>query len=330
MQAAMREIKIKKKSGGYRIVVAPNAQQKRRLRNKIPYLMAYVRRRDTDGIVHGFQEHRSPVTNAMKHAGYAATLTVDLKDFFDHVTLKHPGIEKRLNAKAGNGMCSRPNPDYIPRLKSMTHNSVARQGLPTSPALANICALDMDAELHTMIGKFNGIYTRYADDLSFSVPVEADVHGLLPLVREIVERNKFKINDKKTRIMLARRGRRVITGIAVDDKGIYPTRRVKRKLRAALHQGNKPQAMGLAEWCKLKQPKGRMPDIPEMRTGIIPDEFIVERDMERVSTKDGHPLGNVSASIPGLATRKIKTKFQFRREFVKVALREAARKLEEL
>ena len=326
----MREIKIKKKSGGYRIVVAPSAEQKRRLRAKIPQLMRCVERQDADDVVHGFQSERSPVTNALKHVGFAATLTVDLKDFFDHVTLKHPGLAKHKDSRIGTGRLSKRNPNYIPRLHAMMHNNVARQGLPTSPAICNLCAMDMDEELVELIKRSNGVFTRYADDLTFSVPVEADVHALLPLVRAIVERNKFKINDKKTRIMLARRGRRVITGIAVDDKGIYPTRRVKRKLRAALHQGNKPQAMGLAEWCKLKQPKGRMPDIPEMRTGIIPDEFIVERDMERVSTKDGHPLGNVSASIPGLATRKIKTKFQFRREFVKVALREAARKLEEL
>ena len=40
----------------------------------------------------------------------------------------------------------------------------------------------------------------------------------------------------------------------MDEKDVYPTRAVKRKLRAALHQGNDSAARGLAEWARCRIP----------------------------------------------------------------------------
>ena len=61
---------------------------------------------------------------------------------------------------------------------------------------------------------------------------------ILFIVKQAVEQFGFKINTKKTKLQDIRNGRIIITGIAIDKKGIYPTRKTKKKIRAAKHQYN--------------------------------------------------------------------------------------------
>lgn len=66
---------------------------------------------------------------------------------------------------------------------------------------------------------------------------------------------RFNLNHAKTRMQRATSGRRIITGVAVDDKHVYPTRKHKRLLRAAKHSGNEASESGYREWLALKAPK---------------------------------------------------------------------------
>ena len=105
-------------------------------------------------------------------------------------------------------------------------------------------------------------YTRYADDLTISFhrdPSEFRFEFLKgkTAMHEAVQAvlgTDFQLNRRKTHMMHASGGRRVITGVAVGNTEIYPTRAVRRKLRAARHQNNTASAQGLAEWCKLRAP----------------------------------------------------------------------------
>jgi hypothetical protein len=130
----------------------------------------------------------------------------------------------------------------------------AYQGLPTSPVVANIAAVDMDTAILRKIKDKNIVYTRYADDMCFSFNDYENVSFLKTSVPQIVGRCGFKLNKSKTWLQDARYGKRMITGVSVDANGISSSRKVRRKLRAAIHQGNKNSAMGLTEWAKLKSP----------------------------------------------------------------------------
>lgn len=233
---------IPKKSGGVRTIYVPNRKQKFELRIKAHRLNA-VQQTYCGANVHGFIPGRSPVTNAMPHIGFKYTLCADLKDFFDSVkptmlTRFHPTVEVDEKLEFPDG--------------------AARQGLPTSPALANLAATEMDKEIMTACVKFGvPVYTRYADDLSFSGNDRDAIMRLRFHLPTLVGVSGFTLNRKKTRLQWAGPDgdwSRIITGVAVGRSCIRPTRSVKRRLRAALHQQHQHQADGLAEWCRLKLP----------------------------------------------------------------------------
>ncbi len=244
----MRIIHIRKKNGSHREIWCPSPDEKARLRRQLDRLNGFAILMDRHGVVHGFMPHRSPVTNAVAHRGYAFSLSFDLEDFFNTVTAEHvmnvPGLMSDETC-----YCFQWGP--------------ARQGLPTSPALANIAASAMDNEIMALrtrgrLGWSFGEYTRYADDLTFSFNREYTARWLKEVIPPLVERHRFKINHAKTRLQAASAGRRIITGVAVDDS-LHVPRKMRRKLRAARHQRNRAQAIGLREWARLRLPHGYQP-----------------------------------------------------------------------
>lgn len=240
----MRTIAIRKRSGGWRTIYVPSYDEATALRRLLPAIDGILDREIAVNVVHGFRRHRSAVSNAMNHFDRACTTCLDLSDFFDTVT---------------RGMLSRwLSPDV---LDMVCVDGAARQGLPTSPSCANLAATPMDRAILAWIGNRNVTYTRYADDLSLSYDDPAMTDEIVTTVCRLATQAGFAVNQKKTRTMAASAGRRAITGVAVDLDGVHPTRRAKRRLRAALHQGRTEVADGLAEWCKVKMPRRPMPTL---------------------------------------------------------------------
>lgn len=247
----MRIIYIRKKNGSKREIYCPSPDEKARLRRQVDRLNGFAIMLDRHGVVHGFMPRRSPVTNAMAHRGYAFSLSFDLEDFFNTVTPEHvmniPGLMGDETAYC-----------FI--------HCQAKQGLPTSPAMANIAAAAMDNDIMALrvrsrLGWSFGEYTRYADDLTFSFNREHTARWLKEVIPPVVERHRFKINPAKTRLQAASAGRRMITGVAVDSE-IHVPRKIRRRLRAANHQENLAQAEGLTEWSLLRLPEGYVPPQP--------------------------------------------------------------------
>jgi retron-type reverse transcriptase len=108
------------------------------------------------------------------------------------------------------------------------------QGAPTSPGVANAIAMSLDRRLAGLGRKLGFTYTRYADDLTFSGNDVATARGLIKSVQRIVHAEGFALNPDKTRIM-TQRGAQLVTGVTVNRE-LGLSRRLRRKLRAALHQ----------------------------------------------------------------------------------------------
>lgn len=232
----MRTVQIpKKKKNEFRTIYIPNKEEKQQLKYALDEINTKAQQVCGD-FVHGFMLDRSAVTNASSHVGYQYTTCFDLKDFFDSVQESH--LEGKLTKN---------------QIQTVLVDGAPRQGLPTSPAVANIAATELDKAILNLTKKYEILYTRYADDLSFSYNDIFIKEILLKRIPEITSMCGFKINKSKTHTMSAKSGRRIITGVAVDDK-IHPTRATKRKIRAAQHQNKPNSLLGLQEWAKLKPP----------------------------------------------------------------------------
>lgn len=244
----MRKVRIRKRSGSWRLIYVPNPEERRELRSFLTVLNEKARKIVGD-CVHGFLPGRSAVTGALAHVGKEWTLKIDIKDFFDHVRPEQ--VQKWLTKE---------------QLKKVFVDGAARAGLPTSPAVANMAASALDQAILRWLDKQGKdlmgqgpdvVYTRYADDLVFSYDNPAWTAHLREYIPRLLSKLGFKAHPGKTSLQWAGAGLRVIYGIGVGPTGIHPLRRVRRRLRAALHQKNVLESQGLQEWCKLRLPRKR-------------------------------------------------------------------------
>ncbi len=252
-----RRFVIPKRSGGERAIWAPLPQLKAAQRW---ILQNIVERLPVHGAVHGFFAGRSTITNAERHGDSRVVLQMDLKDFFPTVTM--PRV-KGVFRKAGYReqvatllalLCTESPREIIERDGKTWYVALGPrclpQGAPTSPALTNTLCLRLDRRLTGLAGRYGWRYTRYADDLTFSLPRAYEgaprLGTLLGLVRRVVSAEGFAINPDKTRAARSG-GRQAVTGLVVNGTaGPRVPRTLRRQLRAAAHNlaRNKPLKEG--------------------------------------------------------------------------------------
>jgi RNA-directed DNA polymerase len=173
---------------------------------------------------HGFVPGRSIITNARLHVGRQWVVTLDIKDFF-------PSITSRQVRAALDGLDSEPEVlSAMTRL--LTRHGRLPQGSPTSPHVANLVAAELDLRLARTAASRGWVYTRYADDLTFSG--DSPPLGLADATEAILGDYGFRAARGKTHVM-GREQRQVVTGLVVNDRVRLPKPQ-RRRLRAMLHQ----------------------------------------------------------------------------------------------
>lgn len=198
-----QEFWMRKRSGGYRMISAPD-KDLQAIQSTI-----YSRILSSVTIVHpaavGFRCGRSVVDNAAPHLGKRYVLKMDIHDFFGSIrsprvrqTFKKIGYPENVSKVLGALCCLHR---HLP------------QGAPTSPALRNIVGYEMDRKLAALAAEYGLTYTRYADDLTFSGDVFPK-EQIIPQVKRIIRDEKFEPNHKKTHFM-NQSSRKIITGVSV-------------------------------------------------------------------------------------------------------------------
>jgi retron-type reverse transcriptase len=170
----------------------------------------------------GFEKRTNIADNCAPHQGSNAILCLDLEDFFPSIKVNQVGSVFRAVGYSGS---------VAAMLASIcSYKGALPQGAPTSPKLANLVTLRLDARLLGLVGKQGIVYTRYADDLTFSSVAPWKLACYLPLIRKIIASEGFAVNEDKTRF--AGPGKRhKITGLIVTDQGVGIGREKLRQLR---------------------------------------------------------------------------------------------------
>lgn len=227
---------ISKKNGKKRNIYIPNIELKTFLKALLPQLNEiYINNKSYD-LDHAFVKNRNCVSNAYEHISNRYVLSIDIENFFE-------SIPKFLLEK------------YVPQylLEYTLINNQIIQGYPTSPCLANIAMIDVDNLILSTINSEEIIYTRYADDLTFSFNKKDYEKKVLNNTIKCLRKFGLKINSRKTKFQDKANGRAIITGLGVSNDDVHSSRKTLKKLRAAQHQKNLLSEKGLREWslCKL-------------------------------------------------------------------------------
>jgi len=212
---------IPKKDGSERVVIAPDDDLKHI--QKFVYFR-FLKRYSYHEAAHGFVPKRGIVTNATQHLRCISLGKVDIKSFFDSISVDHlknclfgnknicrycSKYTRMLDGKCHPSLyknkvvnfeykCEEIKAIFIPNycdetgyqslfkrvIEACTYNGFTAQGFPTSPMLANIVMRGFDIAMTEHCKQHGITYTRYADDLAFSSPT------LSPL--ELMEKTKKK------------------------------------------------------------------------------------------------------------------------------------------
>jgi RNA-directed DNA polymerase len=247
---------IPKRDGTDRTICAPKKQLKWVQRQILDHILSKV---PPHPAAHGFVPDRSTVTNAGPHVGAELVVKFDLKEFFPTVHyFRVIGLFASMGYPVGDCMFGTADDSnqvapVLARLCCYTPDpkkwgtAVLPQGAPTSPAISNLMCRRLDARLAGLAEANTGVYTRYADDLTFSFQ-SADGLNLGRFrwwVDQVCHQEGFTVNQAKFRVIRGSQ-RQVVTGIVVNEKLQVP-RELRRELRAILHNIEKTSVAAQAE-----------------------------------------------------------------------------------
>ncbi|WP_175393447.1 reverse transcriptase domain-containing protein [Metamycoplasma phocicerebrale] len=218
---------ITKKLGGERTINAPKKELKKALNKlfiilKNRHLNYTKEKKIKDKISFGFKKNNGIIDNAKNHRNKKYVLNVDIKNFFDSF---HFGRICGFFMKSKEFKINSKNNDTVKKISILISNLLCYkqclpQGSPCSPILSNLIFRTIDYEILKLSKKYKLKYTRYADDMTFSTNDNNFLNSYENFISELnecINKNGFKINDKKTQIEFYKSRQRV-TGLVVNQK----------------------------------------------------------------------------------------------------------------
>lgn len=209
-----REFTIPKKDGSRRSIEDPIPLLKRVQDRLADFLQAVYYFHRTSA-AYGFvvrpvddPEPRHVLSNARAHLGRPYLLNLDMEDFFHSISQER--IRTLFNAPLLNF------PEDVSEVLAglVTYRGRLPMGAPSSPVLSNLVSIPLDQDLLNLAEDNQWVYTRYADDMSFSS--REDISALqLGQIAQIIESWDFALNEEKKKYYGPGHPGKSVTGLIV-------------------------------------------------------------------------------------------------------------------
>ena len=190
---------IPKTSGGYREISEPNPELKELQRN-VYHLLTCLGAHPHD-VVYSYVAERSCKDALVRHqqANTDWFYKFDIKDFFPSCTAEV--LTASLKEKVFP-FCVLTEQQWNRLLDIALYNGGLPQGSPLSPLLSNMVLTPFDFYMHYSITHFNGVYTRYADDILISLPVKKQLSFIQNIINNHLHNhvsNNLNLKEEKSR-----------------------------------------------------------------------------------------------------------------------------------
>ena len=217
---------IPKKDGSFRVINAP------------VYSLKVVQRWILDNILYkikvspysfGFNKDGkgSPLVQcAEKHKNNLYVLKLDIRDFYPSIKREKVYYEFTnigYNSTVANLLTN-----------ICVYNDTLPQGAVTSAYLANVICRNLDFRIAGYCNRRDIVYTRYADDMTFSSDNRVVLKSIYNTIKKILLSEGFQLNEKKT-LFLSPRCRKRVLGVTINDNLIKAPKELKRSIRAMIY-----------------------------------------------------------------------------------------------
>ena len=223
------------KRDGVRLVAAPKPRLKEIQRRILRHVLNPI---PLHPAAHGGVPGRSVRSAVLPHSQATVIVRADLRTFFTaipgrrvYALLRHAGYPEPV-AHLLTGLCTTVPPAGLGGGRFGPQLPV---GAPTSPAVANLVSYTLDRRLTGLAERFDGRYSRYVDDLTFSggPGLRRARSQFLERVAEIVRAEGHQLVASKS-VVLESSGRQQVLGAVINSRPTV-SRHERDNLRALLH-----------------------------------------------------------------------------------------------
>lgn len=256
------DIPKKHKPGEFRHLTIPNDELKAVQRQILNYLYT-VKELRPSGFAHGFVPFRNTSTGLDRHPRNCDVMVcMDVDSFFDNFPLD--AVERALVAGGVGEVLAKKI------IKACSYKGRLPQGGPCSPWLTNLGMVDVDRMIASYAKKHGFIYSRYADDMTFSQTFALSrkkprkSYDFLAKGVELILSTHLGLylNKEKTHVIRMHGSTKPqVTGIVIrqDGQGYNAPRKLRRNIRAAAHNllmelracGSRPTDAMVGKWRRI-------------------------------------------------------------------------------
>ena len=234
------EFKIAKRTGGHRKITAPINELLKIQRDLVDVFRDDLKVLEHNS-AHAYTKNRSIVTNAEVHKNNFNFVNIDLSNFFPSITKEVLiSVLERLDGTADLMETLTLNEELMDDVFNIIlYNGALPQGSATSPFFSNLIMIPFDYYMEELIKERRRdiVYTRYADDMTFSSKLKVQANYMLDFINSVKETaypdiDFITVHPDKTRTT-TNKGKNRVTGIKINaDNNLSIGWREKQTLKS--------------------------------------------------------------------------------------------------